>query len=439
MGARVLVVDDSPTIRKVVATILRDHDYDPITAEDGQAALATLEQQEVDLVLLDFVMPRMNGFQFCRTLRASDRRDLPVILMSAKGDRIRGHFVRQTGAIDAITKPFDARGLLAVIEGALARLAETTQVDGKMTPSRPPTSAADESVSGARPNPFGASLASILAPSLRELGATAHVAEVIQRAATADIESALSTLFSERGQGAEALAGDLAVISIAEILQMLQIQRQSGALTATSRNRQVTVFVRQGNIDLATSRGLREEFLLGRYLVEDGAIGRQRLEAILADKSSSLPSGERLVLEGGVQPEAIDRALQRQTAELVYECVRWKRGRFSFVAGAGSSVAERARLGITVNSLIMEAFRRVDEWRLIEGSFNFDDVLYPDPAAIERSRNTADLTPREREVLARVDGERTVREIVDDIEGGSFELTKIIYQFLQSRLVHRAS
>jgi len=327
-----------------------------------------------------------------------------------------------------------------VIEGTLARVAQTRVVEGQTVPSPPPESTAEDSVSGARPNPFGASLASILAPALRELGERGHVAAVIQRVATPDIESALSTLLSERGQGGnEALAGDLAVISIAEVLQMLQLQRLSGALTVTSRNRQITVFVHLGAIDLATSRGLSEEFLLGRYLVEDGAIGRQRLEEVLGNPSSTLPSGEQLVQEGGVQPEAIDRALSRQTAELVYECVRWKRGRFSFVAGGGSPIAERARLGIAVSSLIMEGFRRVDEWRLIEGSFDFDDVLFPDPAAIERTRETADLTPRERELLARVDGERTAREIVDDIEGGSFELSKIIFQLLRSGLVHRAS
>jgi CheY-like chemotaxis protein len=61
------------------------------------------------LVLLDFVMPRMNGYQFCRELRAKDElKNLPVVLMSAKGDKIRGQFVKQTGAVDAITKPFDA-------------------------------------------------------------------------------------------------------------------------------------------------------------------------------------------------------------------------------------------------------------------------------------------------------------------------------------------
>ena len=123
MGARILVVDDSPTIRKVVASILTSKSYDAVTAEDGQDALIKIKSGvEFDLILLDFVMPRMNGYQFCRELRAHpERANVPVVLMSAKGDKIRGQFVQQTGAIDAITKPFDARGLIAVVEGALKK------------------------------------------------------------------------------------------------------------------------------------------------------------------------------------------------------------------------------------------------------------------------------------------------------------------------------
>lgn len=435
MGARVLVVDDSPTIRKIVAAILAAHDYEPLTAADGVAALEALEHAPVDLVLVDFVMPRMNGFQFCRALRASPRKDLPVILMSAKGDRIRGHFVRQTGAVDAITKPFDARGLIAVIEGAFARLAAPTEV--APGPESQPASTAlftEESVSGPRARPFPNALASILGPALRELGDPATVGAALQRAATADLESALAALFADPR---EALAGNLAVISIAEILQLLELQRQSGALTVVARGQQITIYVRAGAIDLATSRGLRDEFLLGRFLVEDGAVSRERLEVVLADRSSPLPAGARLLEQGHVDADQLNRALLRQTSELLYECVRWRRGRFSFVAGEAAAMAEQARLGIPVNTLILEGFRRVDEWRLIEGSFDFDDVLVKDPVNLERSH--PDLTPLEAAVLSRIDGERTVREIVDAIEGGSFELSKIIYQFLNSRFVHRAS
>src|SRR5690606_6503434 len=125
MGARILIVDDSPTIRKVVSAILERRDYETLAARDGQEALSTLAWRKVDLILLDFVMPRMNGYQFCRELRANQKlKELPVVLMSAKADKIRGQFVRQTGAIDAITKPFDARGLVAVVEGALDRSRE---------------------------------------------------------------------------------------------------------------------------------------------------------------------------------------------------------------------------------------------------------------------------------------------------------------------------
>src|SRR3954465_11758600 len=68
---------------------------------------------------------RMNSYQFWRELRADPKlKNLPVVLMRAKGDKIRGQFVQQTGAIDAITNPFDARGLIAVVEGALKKHTE---------------------------------------------------------------------------------------------------------------------------------------------------------------------------------------------------------------------------------------------------------------------------------------------------------------------------
>ena len=119
------MIDDSPTITKVVQLVLTKAGYQVQTAADGEQGLQAVRAQRPDLILLDFVMPRMNGYQFCRELRSNPaHRSLPVVLMSAKGDKIRGQFVQQTGAVDAITKPFDARALVACIEGALAKTAE---------------------------------------------------------------------------------------------------------------------------------------------------------------------------------------------------------------------------------------------------------------------------------------------------------------------------
>src|SRR5690606_26531452 len=120
MTHTVLVVDDSPTIRKVASRHLSARCYHALTASDGQQALQTLLQPRVDLVLLDFVVPGMNGLQVCPQLKARPvLYRLPVLLMSAKGDKIRGQFLQQTGAIDAITTPFDPLGLYAVVENAV--------------------------------------------------------------------------------------------------------------------------------------------------------------------------------------------------------------------------------------------------------------------------------------------------------------------------------
>jgi DNA-binding response OmpR family regulator len=462
MSARILVVDDSPTIRKVVSSILLDREYEPVLAEDGQAALDLLGSEKVDLVLLDFVMPKMNGYQFCRELRAKpELKNLPIVLMSAKGDKIRGQFVEQTGAIDAITKPFDARGLVAVVEGALKRQeegragpvpdaaampADDANLLDSIRPSR--TSLSDDPavrrVQAAQE--FAIAIERVVAPELKKLkkvppGTDELVKTALERAIRPESMAALATLLRALSFGEntrEVLAGDVSVISIAEILQLLDLQRQTGALSVFTREAEITLYVRNGRIDFASWRGLRNEFLVGRYLVEDGAITKDQLGRTLDGKTNGKQLvGEALVELGHTTPEAVHRALVRQTSELVYEVVRWKNGRFSFSVGVEHPPAIKAVLSMETSALVMEGFRRVDEWRLIEGSFDFDDVLYPDQGAIERLDSETNLTGPERNVLAAIDSEKTIRELVNQMPGSSFEVCKILYQLLNSRLVRR--
>jgi DNA-binding response OmpR family regulator len=451
--ARILVVDDSPTILKVVATILARHGYEPTVARAGIAGLKLLSDGlEVDLVLLDFVMPRMNGYQFCRELRSlASHHALPVVLMSAKGDKIRGQFVQQTGAVDAITKPFDARALVAVVEGALAKAAE-----GRARPVPDGTAMPDEEsiAESLRPSvipqfsrqragaEFAQQVASALVPALSTLTAEERIQEApllsaIARAMSADLLSALATTLrglEHAGDTKEVMSGDIAAIPLAEILQVLQMQRQTGVLRVMNTRTVVTLWLREGLIDLVGSHGTAAEFRLGRYFVEKGLLTRGGLQAALQEHSTTdRPLGETLVESGRASQSDIAEALTRQSCDLVYEVLRWPFGRFSFTREPFSAQAEAARLGLGVSGLVLEGFRRVDEWRLMEGTIQFDGVVVVDSMAAERVGEK--LTRTERLVLDAVDGQRTVSEIIKESTVGSFDAIKAIYQFLQSRVL----
>src|SRR5688572_10754014 len=121
-GELVLVIDDSPTITKVVQLVLTKAGYQVDTAADGEAGLVAVREKRPDLILLDFVMPRMNGYQFCRELVADSKlRDIPVVLRSAKGDQVGERFVKVMGIVDYITKPFSPEAITAVVQHTIGK------------------------------------------------------------------------------------------------------------------------------------------------------------------------------------------------------------------------------------------------------------------------------------------------------------------------------
>ena len=460
MTHTVLVVDDSPTIRKVVSWHLEARGYHALTAPDGHQALQALLAHRVDLVLLDFVMPGMNGLQVCRQLKAHPTLyRLPVVLMSAKGDKIRGQFLQQTGAVDAITKPFDPLALYAVVESALRKPQrergeteneqpdETTQEPTDFSDlSRVETAPDSQSREREVADLFARGVSRLLAPQLQSLGLPLEpngLVELVRHTLTVERLRSLGGLLAllNDSQGRTAvLAGDLGFISIAEVMQMLELQRQTGALKISYGDQEIAFFLGDGRIDLARASRLPASFLLGRFLVEDGVADRRRLDGVLSEPGSQTRLlGESLISAQIATETQVREALKRQTSELAYEAVRWKSGRFMFHVGQSSPEATLARLGLAPGGLLMEGFRRVDEWQLIEGSFQFDDLLLPDPAGIERLGEHSELTAQEELVLSAVNGRRTVRQIVDDVDASTFDVCKSLYHFLNSGLVRRKS
>jgi DNA-binding response OmpR family regulator len=468
MGARILVVDDSNTIRRVVCGILERHGFETSAAANGQLAIETLTgaEQPFDLVLLDFVMPKMNGFQFCRAIRAREEwKRLPVLLMSAKTDRIREQFVQQTGAIDAITKPFDAQALVAAIENALKRVAAGQLVnapplvlDESDIPlsTRSPAMREENAIRARATADFASHLVNLLAPLIAKLPASALGDEDrIMAALTSELaQDELAQLArSLRGvdlaeKAGVVLGGSLGAIPIGAVLQLLQLEGQTGTLVVWNAESEMTIHMRGGLVDLVQSRGAGDEFRLGRFFLEEGLVSEEDLDDLVSSSQnppqsgpSSRPArllGDMLIESGRVTENQLKEALTKQSSELIYELLRWQAGRFEFKQGSTSTLAERARLAMPVASVVMEGFRRVDEWRVIEARLgSFDQVLLPDPASVDSMGGDKALSRSERAVLDAIDGERTVREVMVASHLSSFDACRILFQLIEARLVRR--
>jgi DNA-binding response OmpR family regulator len=123
-GTRVLVVDDEPTVREVVAGYLRRDGHIVSEAADGPTALALLASEPPDLVVLDMMLPGVNGLDILRSIRQTG--DMPVIMLTARAeesDRVAG---LELGADDYVVKPFSPRELAARVNGVLRRAAPKT-------------------------------------------------------------------------------------------------------------------------------------------------------------------------------------------------------------------------------------------------------------------------------------------------------------------------
>src|SRR5205085_1132462 len=118
---RVLVVEDEPMVAEVVERYLRRDGYDVSVIHDGERALAEFERLSPDLVVLDIMLPGLDGMEVCRRMRASG--DTPVIMLTARSEEIDKLLGLGVGADDYVTKPFSPRELAARVGVVLRRAA----------------------------------------------------------------------------------------------------------------------------------------------------------------------------------------------------------------------------------------------------------------------------------------------------------------------------
>jgi len=416
-GGHLLVIDDSPTVLKVIELSLAQAGYRVFAAADEVAGLAMVREARTvpDLILLDGLLPNRDAAEICRRLAAdAGLKQVPVVVMVARGQGadLEARFARAPNVVDFIGKPFSPEALQAVVSHVVAGRTSGGEA-GRDTLSDATTRAS--------------------------AGVRAAVEEALSRSADPTVEEARA--FAAAGQ---ALAGDLAAIAMSEILEMLAEQGQSGILRVvnTETNARIEIFFRNGRVDFAAAVGVADEFLLGRFIVDDGDLAPETLDKVLAERARATTAvplfGADLIARGLITRDALTRAMVRQTSELAYEALRWRGGFFQFRRTEELSLLARdAALQINVDRMLLEGYRRVDEWRIIEREISdFDEVFVRNDYKIgDTPRGT--FTRDELAVLEQIDGRQSVRDVVRKLRMGSFDVSKMFFRLRRARLIRR--
>lgn len=120
MGKGVLVVDDEKEIRKIIKTYLVQEGIDVLEAADGSEALKVFDKEKVDLIILDVMMPKMDGWQTCKEIRKNSK--VPIIMLTARGEEYDKLFGFELGVDDYVVKPFSPRELIARVKAVFQRI-----------------------------------------------------------------------------------------------------------------------------------------------------------------------------------------------------------------------------------------------------------------------------------------------------------------------------
>ncbi len=377
-GSDILVVDANRTVRGIVERTLRTEGHRVRAVGRGAEALQSAEAARPSLVLVDASdaaaerRSELEGHGLRRAFARSEAlREVPFVAMVVRPSDERASDVGARELLGTLTKPFSPEALVAALTAALART--------------PPVA-----VRGDQTAPLG--------PEPSALG------EV--------------TLGPE-----DALAGRVEHIALADVLQMLAAQQQTGTLELRGDDLAIAIGLSRGRVDLALGGGRAcAGARLGRVLVEDGAVSRAQVDqallaqaSLLADRRGqddlALRLGTLLVEGGALSSDALSHALGRQTTELITIALRAARGSFRFLRSHARREAAEARLGLPLSPLLLEAIRRLDEWRVLEARVESLGIVLAAHEAGVGSLGEGALDDEERELLAGLDGSRSLRDL----------------------------
>jgi len=265
-----------------------------------------------------------------------------------------------------------------------------------------------------------------------------------------------------------ALEGTFKDFGLADIFQLIGLQKKTGVLTVRGEGgRLVTVSFEKGMVVFADEFQRTEAERLGNVLLRTRLLSKEQLERAMAvQKSTSQRLGHVLIGQQLISQQALSDALQLQVKETVYRLFRWQEGSYHF-SPEPVTFDREIYVPIPAEFVLMEGTRMIDEWPVLEkkianfqvvfeliakaapvrpaaskpGSIGIEDLMDFDeegagaPAATSFERGGEALGPREKSILALIDGTRTVQDLIDLGHLGEFETCKVLYGLLSLNLI----
>src|SRR5262245_15951993 len=242
-----------------------------------------------------------------------------------------------------------------------------------------------------------------------------------------------------------ALQGTLKDFSLADIFQLIGLQKKTGVLTLKGRDETVTVSFLDGSVVAADSLPKRLEDRLGTVLVKSRQITQQQLsDALRIQKQTMKRLGTVLVEQRSVTQEAIREALRIQVSQSLYRLFRWRDGEYHFSQDQKLDYDHGNVPPLTAESILMEGARILDEWPMIEERVGSFTGIYRRTAAAEKALSGAGksgpvLTTEDKTVLHEVDGMRSVQDVVESTPYSEFDTSRVLYELIGRHMIERVA
>ncbi|MCG3173414.1 MAG: Chaperone protein DnaJ [Myxococcota bacterium] len=384
MTKTILVVEDEKSVQKLLKDMLEEEGFTVLLEKDGKWGLSTFENRDVDLVIMDVLLPGQNGFQVVESIRQTSKgKTIPIMMISGvyRGPEHKREALEDWGCVAYVHKPFKSEDVLAPLR----------ELFGEDYPEPRPAAVSPPPTGDEAPPP---------PPTEDDYADQSSLDE------RAEVETTASRMVMK----VEAIKGNLRATPFPEVMAQISRLKATGALLVSWGKIKKIVFFEDGRPIFVKSNLTSE--CLGRVLVKEGMISEAECEESLRlMKHSDRKQGTILIEMGAISPHNLGFALEKQLEAKLFDIFGWPEGEYQFNPNANLPQAITTFEGSPAQ-LIWEGIRRsYDDARIRKEAAPLMKY-YAAPSRDPLYRYQDIQTLGEEKLLPLIDGSRTIAQII---------------------------